>query len=406
VKELQPRLLSLAINHGQSGTHQLFVKGEKNAQGEADLNPVTFDPTVADLRAELDKATRDPRNKNKPRTYKPIARGEPVPPEVAQIVRSLARKGNALHFSLFSSFSEDEDMRKALHNLRVTSDGRLQVVRFNPGSVFPWTLLYDFDIPDNKEDAPVCLGYAGDDSGNFNPCQHVHNSGVYCVRGFWGVRHQVEEFLKKLAPDSPISRPSGVPPVRILADGTIGSYETLKTDLAAALGRDAIACGPINDREIVELLWKEPPERPAVLIVLGHMEESDERIRLMDSNRMAEGFFSRATIAQRAITPAPWGQPRSIVMLMACESAATSLQTVNNFVNALRTAGASAIIGTECIIDSGFAASFAHSVTVALFKENKTLGQAITAFRRESLEKGLPLAFAFNAIGNVDLKIT
>src|SRR5260221_7624328 len=118
-----------------------------------------------------------------------------------------------------------------------------------------------------------------------------------------------------------------------------------------------------------------------------------------------EGFFSRATLSERNKTPAPWGQPRPIVLLMACESAATSVKTVNNFVTALNTAGASAIVGTESIIDSRFAAEFARFITVALLKDKQSLCEAITAFRRESLQKGLPLAFTFNAIGDVDLKI-
>ena len=90
---------------------------------------------------------------------------------------------------------------------------------------------------------------------------------------------------------------------------------------------------------------------------------------------------------------------------MACNSADVSPGTVNNFVLAFNTAGASAIVGTECIVDSKFAAEFAQEISIALMNDKTRLGAAITNFRRASLQKGNPLAFVFNAIGDVDLRI-
>jgi len=409
VRQLQPRLVSLALNSGRSGTHQLFLKGE-GIEGDVPLDRSTFDGAVAEMRKVLDDATRDPKNRNSPRIYTPVTPGQPLSPTVQDTIRSLAQKGLALYNALFDRVSVDPDpnsklarLRSALVTIQAKSDQRVQVVRLDFNCVFPWAALYDYDIPADKAGAPVCLGY----TSNGAECGHKCDSDVYCVRGFWGVRHQVEECLDHLSPEFRIAQPSGIAPVRILADRTMRSSQVLETNLNSDLGPNKIECGPVNETEIVELLWKEPPYRPAVLIVLGHMEEADERIRLKDANQNpTDGFFSRPTLAKRnRKSKAPWGQPRPIVLLMACESGATSIKTVNNFVTALNTAGASAIVGTESVIDSVFAADCARDITTALLKNNKTLGEAITEFRRKSLQKGLPLAFVFNAIGNVDLKI-
>jgi hypothetical protein len=72
---------------------------------------------------------------------------------------------------------------------------------------------------------------------------------------------------------------------------------------------------------------------------------------------------------------------------------------------AFNTAGAAAIVGTECIVDSKFAAQFAQEISVAMLRGKIRLGAAITSFRRTSLQHGNPLAFVFNAIGDVDLRI-
>jgi hypothetical protein len=101
---------------------------------------------------------------------------------------------------------------------------------------------------------------------------------------------------------------------------------------------------------------------------------------------------------------ASWCQPRSLVFLMACESAATEVSTVNDFVTAWNTAGAGAIVGTECIVGADLAASFAEEVTTELWN-GKTLGEAMTNFRRKAVNNGNPLGLVFHAVGDVDLTV-
>ena len=105
----------------------------------------------------------------------------------------------------------------------------------------------------------------------------------------------------------------------------------------------------------------------------GHMKELDERIQLKEIRKgdanwtIVEGSFSRVTLDERnQRNTAPWNQQQPIVMLMACESAATTTATVNNFVLTLNAMGSSAIVGTECSVNSNFAAEFAQYMTIAM----------------------------------------
>jgi len=401
---LEPRLLSIAINHGTNATHNVSVKGNNAVDSDVRLDPYTFDDRLKALRESLRAATVDPKDPTVARAYPEVTDGDFAPPVVADSIRDLALKGKELYDALFDrAASQNPKLRADLVDVRNKEDKRLQVVRYGFDYVFPWTLLYDYKLPKAKPPGMVCLGRLRNPKGDATECGHGPDSGVYCVRGFWGIRHQVEEFLGAgSATDSHVSLPSKLAAIRIVADAELPQAKKLEQVLSAEVGVDAVTTGPADEAQLISLLWETPPQRPAVLIVLGHMEEQDERIRLVRDQQ----WLSRADLADRAQDEKEaWDQPRSIILLMACDSAAGSIKTVNNFVVAFNTAGAAAIVGTECIVDSQFAAEFAREISVAMLKNGIRLGTAITRFRRTSLQRGNPLAFVFNAIGDVDLRI-
>jgi len=401
---LAPRLLSLAINRGADATHNVSVKGESGVDGDVRLDPYTFDERVKELRESLKVATVDPNDSTTARIYPEVTDGQPAPPVMADVIRDLAVKGKKLYDALFDRAAEQNPhLRADLVDVRNKTNQRLQVVRFGYDYVFPWTLLYDYKLPKDRTQGPVCLGQTRDMNGKTEACKHGPNSQIFCVSGFWGIRHEVEEFLGAgSATDSHVALPSQGAAIRIVADAELDQAKKLEEFLSAKVGVKAVTTGPADEEQLITLLWKYPPERPAVLIVLGHMEEQDERIRLARDQQ----WLSRAELADRAQDEKrAWEQPRSIVLLMACDSGAASLKTVNNFVVAFNTAGAAAVVGTECIVDSQLAAQFAQQISVAMVKDRIRLGAAITEFRRASLQRGNPLAFVFNAIGDVDLRV-
>jgi hypothetical protein len=412
--ELQPRAVSIGANRGLGDTHELFIKGAR--AGTVALGDRAFTDAMDDVRAILLAATVDPNDSSMARVYAPVPPGDAAPPEVAAVVRKLADKGHDLYAALFLSDQSSLALFESLGGLRNSSGETVQIVRFHRRLVFPWTLLYDFDPPDQGS-GEVCLGYARDANGAPQACGHGPLNKVYCVRGFWGARHRVEELIG----DGPagdavktISRPQGAEPVRMAIDYTVPGADNLREHLIGELG-NAVALGPIASQDLIQLLWEKPPKRPAVLLILGHLETGAPQFRNEPKGERIvlepqKSWLSLQSISNQFIhvDGKAWDQPRPLVLLMACGSATTNVAKVNDFVLALNAAGAGAIVGTECVVFSDFACEFSQYLTLRLWKRNGgsqpvSLGEAMTAFRVKKLESGDPRAFVFRSIGDADL---
>lgn len=408
--EFQPRVLSVGVNRGNSSTHEVIVKSENNTSAEITLFPTTFEPEVEKFRKILETASLDPANRKLTRVYPEVPPGSHPGDDVAQIFRELAKQGRWLYESVFGKVV-DTPLRPAFVDVAQGFDKKLQVIRFDDNFVFPWVILYDFPLPGGVVGGPappVCLGVTPDAGGKPVQCSHTADTPAYCVRGFWGVRHYVEEMIGKGTNTKPNIAKTEKNAVRIVADATLSPSTTLITNLNASLGSAQVADGPLDPDKLLDLLWANPPERPSILIVLGHLaktpirgEPDDSRIVLVPNSK----WLLRQKIADRYTKdPVGWRQPRSIVLLMACESAATEVATVNDFVTAWNAAGAGAIVGTECVVGADLAASLAESVTTELWN-GKTLGEAMTNFRRRAVTHGNPLGLVFHAVGDVDLTV-
>jgi hypothetical protein len=314
-------------------------------------------------------------------------------------------------YTIRSPTVDETPLRPALVEVAQGFDKKLQVIRFDDNFVFPWVILYDFPLPVEivgQNASPVCLGVTADASGKPVQCSHTADTPAYCVRGFWGIRHYVEEMIGKGTNTKPSIAKIANNAVRIVADTTLTPSARLIANLNTSLGVSQVTAGPLDPDKLLDLLWANPPERPSILIVLGHLakkpitgEPDGARIVLVPKSK----WLLRQKIAERYTKErVGWRQPRSIVLLMACESAATEVATVNDFVTAWNAAGAGAIVGTECVVGADLAASLAESVTTELWN-GKTLGQAMTSFRRGEVTRGNPLGLVFHAIGDVDLTV-
>jgi hypothetical protein len=156
----------------------------------------------------------------------------------------------------------------------------------------------------------------------------------------------------------------------------------------------------------LDVLWDER-NRPAMLIVLGHLETKviageplGPRIVLAPKTR----WFRAESITAREKKEGEWDQqPRSVVLLMACGAGATEVGTLNDFVTALSSVGAAAVVGTECLVFTRLVTLFSQELIAGLWDGRTTLGAAIQSFRRRLVTAGNPLAFVFNVAGNADL---
>ncbi|HEX8188653.1 MAG TPA: hypothetical protein VF586_09890, partial [Pyrinomonadaceae bacterium] len=395
--ELGPRTLALSLEGPGAGPKQvLSVKSGKGAQ-PLSLPPDLVDEQLELFRGILKDATADA--DGYARFSTDAGPGDKPSPYFEVVVRRLADLGNELHRRIFKEMPEQ--LREDMRGLAATADETIQVIRYGMNYAFPWNVLYDFRLPDPDEDAPpppVCLGVKEAPAGAAPPgpaplaCGHGPDDGVYCVWGFWGLRHRVEELVAlgdSLSNVKPYVERSPRGPAAAVMVGTPDDHTArMVKDLRDMLGDDLVVLTEEDD--LLKFLWT-PEKRPAVLIVLGHMQTTPRPARIQLASGPKQRWLSAKNLDDQLFRGKEWKQqPNSLVLLMACSSGATEMTTVNDFISAWTSVGAAGIVGTECLTFTRFVSFFATEVTRALLsrQEPKSVGDAVKEFNRRMITAG------------------
>jgi len=156
---------------------------------------------VKKFRQILQEATFDTQGEARFATYPEL--GTPPSPDFADVIRKLADLGNELYQAIF--IRAPKPMQTELRAVAGNVDKTIQIVRHDPNFAFPWPILYDFQLPQKIAGAqppPICVGNAGNGEGNIalgndsvKSCSHGPRDKVYCIYGFWGIRHRVEQLM-------------------------------------------------------------------------------------------------------------------------------------------------------------------------------------------------------------------
>jgi hypothetical protein len=401
-----PRAASIGVNQNLDETsHTFMLKVDGKAQA-LNIKEKVMEEQVEAFRKILKANILDAQKKPLFKTYPNP--GDETSDNFTSVVRQLIDTGAKLHDALYPRVSKE--MRAKLRDLAATSDKTIQFIRHDPTSVFPWSILYDYELPTKIKgapDPPICLGE--NSTAGTNPkklCTHGRTNGGYCIYGFWGLRHQVEHLVEIPGDprDSIVDIKPSVKPFIRLTSGLNDQYiKDLGNKMSEEMG-SAFSENPIND--LVELLWDDNV-RPGILIVAGHLQispvegEPDEPRIVLEP---AKKWFLASEVLKRLKQAEEWAQPNPVVLLMACASGATQISTLNDFVMSLKSAGAAAVIGTEALAFSSLVSRFAREITSDLWNK-KTLGEAVKLFNRRLLSSGNPLPFIFNCLGNADIHL-
>jgi hypothetical protein len=420
---LGERAISMGFNQDPDGSHTLFVKKGDAAPAPVLLPELAVDDWTRRFREILERYAW-----NEGRTgpgFDFRLEGAAAPgPRFAAAIRELATLGGGIHTQLFQR--RGTGLGPLLRNLRKQGDRALQIARHDPNFAFPWSIVYDFPLPkeiSGRPPAPVCVGEAFDDGITATPssrrgCPHNPGRDVYCVEGFWGVRHRLEQLMPngRRADETIVVRgEADRPGVRLALSIRTDDVENLDTGLHQALSSAVGGLGA--DEDLLDLLWDES-RRPLALVILGHLavkavdgEPAGERILLFPRETLPADippdlWLQPNDIVQRTKDDYPMvGDPAPLVFLMACDSGATEIAELTGFVTSLADAGAGAVIGTESTVFASLASRFAREVILELWEGERTLGEAVQTFNRRLLRAGIPVPFAFSAVGNTDLRI-
>lgn len=394
LEDLGERKLSLGLNR-QGGTHSLMVKGDGRAW-DFEVSPGILESEGDAFRELLQELALDAEGNWRFATWPESPRSKS--PGFNDAVQRLAGFGHRLHDSLFNN--ADPELEEALYAVEDTADEVIQIVHFASAYAFPWSVVYDFALPDPV--TRICPGWSLSDTeeGELQPCEHqsTPDDEVLCVRGFWGVRHRLELLLpassRKEDAEGRVDRPEK-PPVIRLATGLDDQFsDRLLAKLRESLGESLVS--PVNATDnLLDLLWSD--DRPAAVVLHGHHEPRE--VHRVERHGIVLGseprFFHDGLVTERRKEARQrWTQPRSLVLLMACGAAALALDTVTSLVPALVKAGALGVVGTEIEVTSALAARCAEEVLLELLHGGASLGHATVHFRRKLLAEGNPSDFS------------
>lgn len=383
LEEIKPRAVSIAVNQSRD-SHTFMVKRGRDAT-PIGLSEKTLELQIGRSREVLANVV------TKKLTHE-------------EAVRNLADIGYELGQALFQR--TPRSISESLRELSRSQDETIQIVRLDQEYAFPWPIVYDWEKPpviEGGKKAPVCAGRASNGHGS---CSHKPQDGVYCVRGFWGYRHSIEEFLSTNDREDAVERveAAGNEPGVVLAIGTSDDHTArLAADLAKEAGGSIAELGSSDG--LLDALWR-TDGRPAVCVVVGHLRTKRRRGEPIEPRILtgtSEEFLLASDITKRDRSLGPWAQPRTLILLLACDSAVTDLGSLTTFASALSHAGALAVSGTESKVFTDVASSYGRFVVSKFCFGRLPLGRVTTDFRRALLEDLNPYAFSFRTFGSSDV---
>jgi hypothetical protein len=421
---LKPRALYMGMNAGGNGTHSIFLKKDKITKEIDGLTEAVIGNAQERSRTLLEKAYfTDDKKIRFPTDAQP---GEVLTEPFYEEIRNFSKFGSSLYKEIYNQ--SGDEMKIELEKFQTCDGEDIQIGRHSMNYAFPWPMIYDYPMPRivfGGADAPVCMGqpfmegqYDKSWSKKGYGCKHNPDVECYCLEGFWGIRHRIEQIFNNdkasdFTEEVTVKSKSRLFYSRNISDNASDLLtEKLQQYVSEVFTVD-------TKSNLMELLWDDG-SRPPALVVLGHLETTNK-------DKEPEGpriiTFPRRAWTENAQIPAEkwiygdilleyctrrkrWNnQPLPLVMLISCESADLSITTLNSIVKGFHSAGASAIIGTECLIATGLGARFVDEILEALYKKDKCLGEAIRLFNKRLFASGVPLPFVFTCYGNMSLKM-
>jgi hypothetical protein len=338
--------------------------------------------------------------------------------DLLPVLRKLAQAGRRLWTALFERESKSAiyEIGQWLLRRPLANDSVIQVSVSVEATdfVFPWSVLYDRDVP--KEE------YAMPDA-----------------EGFWGVRYCVEQRLPKpfQDDDTPV-KPD--PQIRIAfmlweqfrnaarqkalmrglvaeCTGKLQISDPAITDAAACYRlladcesdllyfyshgytrlRESNAAGSANLQAFLQAFEALPKDAPA-RAYLGPLHDAVTKHDYTE-DRSWIGLSFGMLYLDELYGEVKELRSRPMVILNMCESAQVTPSLRDSFVDFFLDRGARSVIGTECPMTVEFADVFSESLFRALLM-GRSIGNALLDARRDFLRRNNPLALAYTLFGS------
>jgi hypothetical protein len=400
---LGDRVLCLALNQGTNGTHSLMVKGQGKAPEAIEWDETLLVKRTKAVRGALYKAMFGNNASNfkfDAKTLQPL----PGSPSVFDdAVRELALAGR----DLYNQLALNNEGRLDLLNAVLESEDRtVQIVLHHDNYALPWPLLYDYFVPAGAPNQPlsVCRGITG--SGARCNCSPDTAPGI-CLRGFWGLRHVVEQLSASPPPDAGI--PGLIAPSATMP--TLGMVRTVADAYTDALpglfpAAPTFSTTPYPETQLLLDVLRSPAHRPALFLYVGHQvnagSEDVPRPELRSSADLA--ILRLDDIVRELRRKQVWTSPRPLVFVMGCGTGTTRVDTGISLSGGLLKLGAIGVLGTECTVSTPIVAHIATELVNKL-ANGRNIGTALKETIWQLAQQGCPVGLAFTYMGRVEAKL-
>jgi hypothetical protein len=390
----RPRL-SVFVNEGSGGSHQLSVRSEGRDGKGRGLPIEVSEATVGGLVSKMRTALRD---------LSPAERRQGRD-KLINDLRKLAPLGWNLYTAVPGKFG------RALNTLRDQArekDAILQVARSSAsGFHFPWTLIYEYSIDsqipsERLEPCPLIDRWNGRDplfEGAPRECPEAGNvphEDLLCPFGFWGFRYRLEQIVSS---DRPISKiPVASAPEMVVGETQYGvdrreladHVKQLRTILTTAFpgatlqeGKDKAAIRSLLGKDLPLVYFYCHGEKLNITDPNPYLGVGDrEQITAGDFIGWVKDWFDhdRKTI---------WDKVCPLVFVNACHSLEINPNTLASYLEAfIGAAGAAGVIGTEVRVEQKLAMQFAQSFFERFVDVEGTVDRALRQVRFDFLREG------------------
>ncbi|MEJ2710901.1 MAG: CHAT domain-containing protein [Anaerolineales bacterium] len=433
--------LSLFTNQAPDGTHWLGIfsastpSGSLLRQGDLQQFPADY------LSSRAERARQSLSRIQGEEVYR-LKNNLPLDERALQVhardLVDLARQGTLLYNDLFGCDPDGSRGRARVTALRqlLQEPGLVSIARCRRDSLsMPWGMLYSLplrvepDVPlqvcplylqhlranewipgqeqlsyqsDLLDDLPGCL------TQNGCPRQGSEAYQTVCPFGFLGLTHQIEQPIQLIEPFPTDQTPPKIIEQRLDTNTRIlrKTGEAVRVGLGAYAGFRALprhrqaleALSPVlkleyaEDREQVWKLLQKGDQHFFYFFCHGVVDQNNT-FQLMIGQPDKPGFISASSLTPPIIQ---WpAEPRPLVVLNGCETAALKAELLGVFMDNLRFIGALGVVGTEIKVKTELAFAFGLPWMRALLS-GQPAGQAMLSVRRHLERQGNPLGLAYS----------
>ncbi len=329
----------------------------------------------------------------------------------------IARDGRRMFSQLFEDMADEIELDK-LESLLAQPDQIISITRLDDKSSMPWAMTYDLPLNPADPNVELCARFRETHPTTARPfaespgacaeradcpVKGAHALRTVCPFGFWGFRHQIELQLRPAKGDAPLDRDHiSVSDKPTAFTAAYDRFTETQTHISA-IKQHLDATDPTSNAQ--QALAGLANGDHNVYYFFCHGEaantaHTDVALKLADAP--TKQLIESASIIVGSEGKQRWKQIAPLVFLNACESLVLDAETISPFLNRFVRLGASALIGTEVKVFTTLATAVGEKLLAAM-TDGKSLGEALSALRRDLLSQGNPLGLAYTVFGSAAL---